>query len=425
MTNRRRFLYGMGAMAGTGALAALGACATPGDRRQGHVVVVGGGFAGATLARHLRLWSSGAVAVTLVERNPTFLSCPLSNRVIGGQIALGALTLDYQRLYRAWGIGIRFDDVAGIDTDRRRIILAGGDALAYDRLALAPGIDFLPSEIPGLAGQELTFPHAWKAGPQTALLRDQIADLPDGGVVALHIPRAPYRCPPGPYERACLIADFLKRHKSRAKLLVLDANPEIQSKRDFFQHHFATLYGGVMEYRPNSELRQVDAASRTLHLDFDNVQADVANVIPPHRAGRVVDLIGAPLINKRWVEVDWPSLAVRGFEHIHCLGDAVFPAPGMPKSAHLANQQGKLLAATLLQALGDPKVLPTRVLVNTCYSFVDARRAGHIATVYRFDEGRRTFLPVPGAGGISAIASEEEGRLATAWAHNIWTDTLG
>lgn len=422
MISRRSFLRHLGSLP---LCAALGACATPGARRNGHVVVVGGGFAGATLARHVRLWSAGSVAVTLVERHPVFISCPMSNRVLGGQLDLVDLTQSYDRLFGPWGIEGRFDTAVGIDPDRRTVTLAGGDRLSYDRLVLAPGIDFLPEEIPGLAGEEVTFPHAWKAGPQTQLLRDQLTAMRDGGVVALHIPRAPFRCPPGPYERACLVAHYLKRHKPRSKLLVLDANPEIQSKKTFFQRYFAEEYSGILEYRPNSELRQVDAATRTLSLDFETVHADVANVIPPQRAGRVVDLVGPPLVNGRWVEVDWRTLGVRGHEHIHCLGDAAFPAPGMPKSGHLANQQGKLLAAILLQDLGYASIRPPPALVNACYSFIDDHRAGHVVTVFRFDATRGSFFAVEGAGGVSTNASAEEGRLAQAWARNIWADTLG
>ena len=420
MRHRRAFVQSLAGLS----LAGLAGCASEGRAGAGHVVVVGGGFGGATAAKYLRLWSRGEVRVTLVERKHEFVSCPLSNLVIAGARTMADLSLGYGQLQSRWGVRVLTDEVVGIDPARRSLALAGNGRLGYDRLVLAPGVDFLPELVPGLAGQEERIPHAWKAGPQTVLLARQLQAMPDGGVYALHIPRSPYRCPPGPYERACLVAHYLKAAKPRAKLLVLDANEEIQSKKALFSKVFAETYPGILEYRPNSELREVDAASRTAMLDFEQIRADVLNVIPPQRAGKLVDRAGAPLINGRWVEIDWLTMEARGLPGVHVLGDAVFPAAGMPKSGHMANQHAKLAAAAILNALTGKAPNPEPVLVNTCYSFVAPDQAMHIASVHRYDGQMKTMQPVKGAGGLSAAPSEAEGRIAYDWARNIWADML-
>ncbi len=421
MFGRRDFLRSVGALAASTTLAG---CAGVGASGRAHVVVIGGGFGGATAAKYLRMWSDGAVAVTLVERQPGFVSCPVSNLVIGGVRQMPDITMGYDALRTRWGVKVVTGEVTGLDAAHRQVRLASGETLAYDRVVLSPGVDFLPEEIGGLAGKEEQIPHAWKAGPQTVLLRRQLEAMRDGGVYAIHIPRAPYRCPPGPYERACMVAHYLKTAKPRSKVLILDSNADIQSKKGLFMAAFDGPYKGMIEYRPNSTLVSVDAASRTAELDFEKVRADVLNVIPPMRAGRLVDSLGVPLVNQRWVEVDWLSMEAKGAPNVHVLGDAVFPAAMMPKSGHMANQHAKLAAAAILNLLADVPPSPEPVVMNTCYSFVDARNAMHVASVHRYDEAKRTFVPVEGAGGVSAMASEAEGQYAEAWARNIWADML-
>ncbi|MCB1960600.1 MAG: NAD(P)/FAD-dependent oxidoreductase, partial [Rhodocyclaceae bacterium] len=334
MMNRRDFLK---------AAASTAALATPlaghaSRRAGGHVVIVGGGFGGATLAKYLRLWSEGGVKVTLVERNLHFTSCPMSNLVIGGLKRMEDITLDYRQLAARHGVRVVHDTVVGIDPAKRTVRLAGGDSLHYDRLALSPGIDFMTDAIGGLTGQQEALPHAWKAGPQTALLRRQLEAIPDGGVFAMHIPKAPFRCPPGPYERACMVASYFKRHKPKSKVLVLDANPDIQSKKALFRAAWDQHYRGIIEYRPDNTLLEVDAASRRAVMEFDAVTADVLNIIPPQRAGAVAGMIGSNLVNDRWVGVNWLTTEVSDVPGVHVIGDAAFPAPGMPKSGHMANQ---------------------------------------------------------------------------------------
>jgi sulfite dehydrogenase len=390
----------------------------------GHVVVIGGGFGGATAAKYLRMWSGGAVNVTLVERQGSFISCPISNLVIGGVRRMQDITAGYDQLRTRWGVKVVTDEAVGLDVARREVRLANGDVLGFDRAVLSPGVDFLPQDVDGLAGNEERIPHAWKAGPQTVLLRKQLEDMRDGGVYAIHIPKAPYRCPPGPYERACMVAHYVKATKPRSKVLILDANPDIQSKKGLFVQAFTGPYKDIIEYRPNSTLMSVDAATRTAELDFDQVRADVLNVIPPMRAGRLADSLGVALLNQRWVDVDWLSMEARGAPNVHVLGDAVFPAAMMPKSGHMANQHAKLAAAAILNLLAGEAPNPQPLLMNTCYSFVDDRNAIHVASVHRYDADKNTFLPVDGAGGVSVAASELEGKFALAWARNIWADML-
>lgn len=400
---------------------ALGGCASP-TSRVGRVVVVGGGFGGATAAHYLKRWGGAAVDVTLVERHAGFLSCPMSNLVIAGLRDPGSISQGYNGL-QAQGVRRVRGEVIGIDPAARTARLADGSTLGWDRLILAPGIDFMLDELPGLraafdSGRAV---HAWKAGAQTLMLRRQLQALPDGGVVLMSIPKAPYRCPPGPYERACLVAAYLKRAKPRAKLLVLDANPEVQSKRALFERAFAQHYAGVLEYRPNAELQQV-LADGTARFEFEDVKADVLNLIPPQRAGDLARDFAN--VNRRWVGVDWPTLQAQAAPGVHVVGDALFSAPGSPKSAHLANQQGKLAAAAVLQLLQGEAVDPAPVMMNTCYSFVTPDEAAHVASVHQYDAVEKTMKPVPGAGGVSLAASAREAVLAQSWAENIWADTL-
>ncbi|MFN3304767.1 MAG: FCSD flavin-binding domain-containing protein [Roseateles sp.] len=399
---------------------ALAGCATR-PAALGRVVVVGGGFGGATAARYLKLWGGAAVDVTLVERHERFLSCPMSNLVIGGVREAHSISHGYEGL-QAQGVQRVHGEVLAIDPVARSLRLADGALLRWDRLVLAPGIGFMTEAVPGLAaalasGRVL---HAWQAGAQTLALRRQLQALPEGGVVLISIPKAPYRCPPGPYERACLIASWLRRHKPRAKLLVLDANPEVQSKRALFERAFAQHHAGVLEYRPNAELQAV--AGDVARFEFEDIRADVMNLIPPQRAGD----LALPFANRnrRWVGVDWLTMEAEGLPGVHVVGDALFSAPAMPKSGHLANQQAKLAAGAVLRLLQGQPPDPDPLVMNTCYSFVTPDEAMHVASVHRYDAADKTMKPVPGAGGLSATASAAEAVYAQAWADNIWGDSL-
>lgn len=418
MIDRRRLL---GAGAALAATTFAGCAGTPAGPSIGRVVVVGGGYGGATAARYLKLWG-GNVDVTLVERNTEFVSCPISNLVLGGYKQMADITNGYAGL-RAVGVKVVQGEVTAIDPAGKKLRLAGGGELAYDRLVLSPGIDFIPGQIGGLdaaldSGRVL---HAWKAGPQTVALRRQIEAMPDGGVFALFVPRAPYRCPPGPYERACVVASYLKANKPRAKVLVLDANPEITSKKGLFETAFKS-YGAQLEYRPNAELKEL--SGNVAKLEFEDVRADVLNVIPPQRAGDLARASGMLNMNNRWVGVHWLTMEATAVPGIHVLGDATFSAPGMPKSGHMANQHAKVAAAAIIQLLKGEAVSQTPVVMNTCYSFVSGSDAMHVASVHQYDAADKTFKTVPGSGGVSAASSALEGRYALSWAQNIWADSL-
>jgi sulfite dehydrogenase len=420
--NRRDFLK-TGTAAGV--LASLYGCAG-GSKPTGHVVVVGGGFGGATAAKYLRMWSEGGVQVTLVERNPVFISCPISNLVISGTQKMEDITISYDGLRSKWGVRVIQDDVVAVDPVKRTVSLKAGGSIAYDRLVLSPGIDFLWDQIPTLASADAQSRvlHAWKAGPQTVALRKQLEDMKDGGVFAVTVPKAPYRCPPGPYERASLVAAYFKQFKPKSKVIVLDANEDLVSKKGLFVKAWDDLYKGTLEYRPNSEVKDVDVASHTAVLEFDKVRADVLNVIPPQRAGDIAAKSGLKLINKRWVDINWLSMEVNGTPGVHVVGDAIFPAPTMPKSGHMANQHAKLAVAAILNQLAGEEPNADPLVMNTCYSFVDTKNAIHIASVHRYDPATKVVQPVKGAGGVSAARSELEGQFAIAWAKNIWADML-
>ena len=422
LMKRRDFLK---AGAAAGAMASLYGCAG-GSKASGHVVVVGGGYGGATVAKYLRMWSEGGVQVTLIERNPTFISCPISNLVIGGQKTMEDITISYEGLRSKWGVRVIQDDVVAVDAAKKTVSLKGGSALSYDRLVLSPGVDFMWDEIPGLKSAEAQnkILHAWKAGPQTVALRQQLEAMKDGGVYAISIPKAPYRCPPGPYERACLVANYFKQSKPKSKVVILDANDDVVSKKGLFTKAWGDLYKGIIEYRNNSEVKDVEVATNTAVLEFDKFKADVLNVIPPHRAGDIAHKSGIKLVNNRWVDINWQSMESTSTPGIHVLGDAIFPAPTMPKSGHMANQHGKLAAAAILNLLSGQAPNPEPVVMNTCYSFVDGKNAIHVASVHQYDAATKTVQPVKGAGGVSVARNELEGKAALGWAKNIWADML-
>src|SRR5258706_1807913 len=340
---RREFLK---LSASAAALAAAG-CATTAKSR-GRVVVVGAGFGGATAAKYIRLWDP-AIEVTLVERDSGFVSCPVSNLVLAGFTGMSDISRGYSAL-RSYGVRLVQDEAVGVDAAKRTVRLARGGELPYDRLVISPGVDFNFGEIQGYEGamQSGRVLHAWKAGPQTAALRRQLEQMPDGGVYALSIPLAPYRCPPGPYERASVIAAYFRQAKPRAKVLVLDANPDITSKAGLFKAAWKDLYGATIDYRPNSRAIGVDGGSRTIKLELDDIKADVLNVVPPQSAGDIAVKAGGGTTNNRWCDADWRTMEAEAEKGVHVLGDAPLSAPAMPKSASMANNHAKIAAAAIV-----------------------------------------------------------------------------
>ncbi len=419
---RRRDVLGL-ALAGSAwpSLAASARARHKGQARLGRVVVVGAGYGGATVARYLRLLSAGRIEVILVDQAAEFVSCPVSNRVLGGQRTLAQLTFGYDALRHEHGVRFLRGSVTAIDAERSQIVVAG-QRLSYDRLVVAPGIDFLYDDFPMLAKAQERIPHAWKAGAQTRNLQRQLVAMRDGGVFTIVVPAQPYRCPPAPYERACQVAFYLKTHKPRSKVVVLDANPVITSKRALFERAWRDLYPGMIDYVPGSELMEVDVATNTVKTAFDTVKSDVLNIIPPQRAGRIAQQCGLANVERRWCEVDFQSYASKVLPRVHVIGDAI--DAGLPKSAHMANAQAKICARAIVDAMLGQALDPAPAFANTCYSYVDDRQAMHISTLYRYDPASKS-MRAEGSGILSDHASAQEGRDADAWARQIWSDVLG
>lgn len=423
-SDRRRLLQALGASA---TLALPGAAfAAPGKgRKLGRVVVIGGGFGGATAAKYLRKWSHGGIEVVLIERNKTFISCPASNEVLAGNREYASLVHGYDGLRKNWGIKVVHAEVTAVDTEKRKVRTDHAGEFAYDRLVVSPGVDFRFDDIAGYdekAREKIL--HAWKAGAQTLALRQQLVDLPDGGVYIQTIPKAPYRCPPGPYERVSQIAHYFKTRKPNSKIIVLDANDQIISKGKLFKGVWDTDYQGIIDYRPNWNVTEINAETNIVTNEIgDRERGDVINLIPPQHAGKIAHDIGAVNANKRWVNIDWITLESTAVGNVHVLGDATLSAPLMPKSGHMANQHGKAAAAAIVEILSGRQPQPT-LMANTCYSLIDHRRAIHVDSVHRYDPEKKTPIVVPGSGGVSSAPSVEEGLFTRAWANNIWADIL-
>ncbi|MES2939191.1 MAG: NAD(P)/FAD-dependent oxidoreductase [Pseudomonadota bacterium] len=419
---RRTLLQSSGALA----LLGIAGCATTSVPSKAQVVVIGGGWGGATAAKYVRLLSQQRIGVVLIEPNDAFVSCPISNMVLGGSRQLADLTVPYSALARNHGVTVVKDSARSVDTAKRTVTLAGGAVIGYDKLIVSPGVDLRIDQVEGLAAAHASglVLHAWKAGPETVALRRQLEAMPDGGVYALAIPEAPYRCPPGPYERACQVAWYFKNAKPRSKVLILDANPDVTSKGALFKKVWAEQYPGIVEYRSQHALAAVDAGARTLKFEVQpDVKADVLNVVPPQRAGLIAVQTGlSNLANSKWCGVDYSTFQSTAAADVHVIGDAIQIAPGMPKSGHMANNHGKVAAAAVVAQLSGFEPNPRPMLTNTCYSFVDDKRVIHVASVHEFADN--SYRTVAGSGGLSPAPNELEGTYALSWARNIWGDML-
>ena len=423
--NRRQFIG-----QGSAALGLLAGLSTPthANLQKAQILVIGGGYGGATAAKYLRLFSNNTAQVTLIEPNASFISCPLSNLVVGGSRTLAELTSPYDTLSKRHGIKMIQDSVVSIDPDKKIVKLASGKVLPYDKAVVSPGVSLLMDSIEGLsnankAGVTL---QAWKAGPETVALHKQLAAMRDGGTYAISIPEAPYRCPPGPYERVCQVASFFKQYKPKSKVLILDANQDVVSKGALFKKVWAEQYPGMVEYLPKYNVTAVDANTKTIKFEIqDDIKADVLNLLPAMSAGEIAVKTGLANSNGRWVNVNFLNFESTGQKHIHVLGDSIQVAYAMPKSGHMANQHAKVAAAAIIAELSDWEINPAPVLNNTCYSFVNATEVIHVASVHQYISAEKTFKPVPGSGGVSPGPTSLEGVYAWGWAHNIWADTLG
>ena len=390
----------------------------------GRIVVVGGGFGGATLARFVRSLDP-RIGVTLVESNDVYTACPYSNEVIAGLRDMSAQRFGYHGFA---GIDMVQNTATGVDPVARQVTLTNGDKLGYDRLVLSPGVDMAFDKLPGYdAAAAEIMPHAWKAGAQTDLLRRQLVAMEDGGTVVISAPANPYRCPPGPYERASLIAYYLKIHKPRSKLLLLDSKDAF-SKQKLFEAGWQALYPGLLERVSQSDggtVTSVDPATRTFKTDFDDHKADVGIVIPPQRAGRIAVVAGVA-DRTGWCPIDPVTFESRLVPGIHVIGDAAI-AGAMPKSAFAANAQAKVCAQALVALLaGVPPDEP--LLMNTCYSMLAPGDAISVAGVYHPVGG--VLTDIEGAGGTSPLDAPPELRAreagyADAWFRTITAETFG
>lgn len=392
----------------------------------GRVVVVGGGFAGTTCARFIRRIDP-RITVTLVDGSPVFIACPLSNAVIAGLRDLQAQQFGLDKVADD-GVVLARAPAIGIDAQARFVALTNNARVSYDRLVLAPGIDLRWDALPGYSeAASERMPHAWKAGEQTLLLRRQLEAMEDGGTVIISAPANPFRCPPGPYERASLIAYYLKTKKPKSKLILLDAKDAF-SKQGLFQNAWKELYPGMLEWVPLSaggKVTSVDVADMTLVTEFGKHKATVANVIPPQKAGRIAETAGAA-DRSGWCPVDPVTFESRQQPNIHVIGDAAIMG-AMPKSAFAANAQAKVCAAAVAKLLGGSSPDQAK-LINTCYSLVAPDYGISVAGVYRAADGQ--LKEVEGSGGVSPIDAPSstralEARLADGWFKTITEEVFG
>ena len=423
--DRRSFLKLVGAGAGAvGAvsLPMIGQAAELMPKSGKRVVVIGGGYGGTIAAKYIRMMDK-SIEVVMIERNDHFVSCPFSNLYIGGVITeMGTLTIKYDKLTANHGVKVVQAEVTAIDPAGKSVTTSKG-TIAYDRLVVSPGIDFRLEEMKGYDAAAMEkMPHAWKAGPQTVLLRKQLVDMKDGGTVVMTVPLAPYRCPPGPYERASMIAHYLKKNKPKSKIVVLDANPDITSKGGLFKKGWKDNYEGIIDYRPAKKVTEVDAKAMAVMVEgLEEVKGDVINVIPPQRAGQIAVAAGLVGDDKNWCPVNATTFESTKHAGIHVIGDACV-AGAMPKSGYSANSEAKICATNVV-ALLNGKETTELSGINVCYSYITDKDAVSVAGVYTVKEGK--IIAVPNSGGVSPAdfsAAKTEAMYAESWLKNILTE---
>ena len=383
------------------------------------VIVIGGGMAGASVAKYLRLWGN-AVDVTLIERNPAYLSNIMSSLVLTGQRTLSSLSFGYELLQSRYGVRVVQGDVVEVDPVRVRVRLATGTWLEADRIVMAPGIEF--DAVPGLDDTD-RMPHAWKAGAQTTLLAQQLGAMPANGVAVLTIPKAPYRCPPGPYERACLIADWMKQYKPRAKLIVLDGNMDFVAERDNFSQAFFGLHANVIDYRTSVEISSVDTRQMMVYTNYGAIKADVVNLIPAQRAGGLVAKTGIATANGgRFAPVNVLTYASTVAPKLHVIGDS--SATTQPKAGHIANQEAKVCADALARAFEGQAPDPAPVTNSACYSTITRSQAAWLTAVFQYDPVAGVMVPVAASAAASAGWKSGNFKQMNKWFDALMADTF-
>ena len=411
--SRRGFLKALGGAAAMASFPHFLSAAT-GPR----VVVVGGGFAGATAAKYLKHWSPD-LDVTLVEPNAIYKAPILSNLIVNGQVSMDKISFDYNALSQKYGVKVVHDWVEGIDAAANSVALRSGTQLVYDRLILAPGISF--NKVDGLDTNKI--PHAWTSGDQVEQLKQQLAAMPKGGTFVMTIPPAPYRCPPGPYERACLVADYLQRNNPTGKVVVLDANADILAEKEAFSNAFDVTYANNLEYHTDVTLESVDSDRKIAITDAGNFQADVLNVIPAQSAGDIITSSGlANDASGRWASVNPLSYESTTIANIHVIGDS--QATNQPKAGHIANAEAKVCADAVIRLLGGNQPYASPMTNSACYSPISTTTASWATVVYRYNSSTKLMEPVPGSSGAASIASREAYQDMFDWSDNLFADTF-
>lgn len=388
-----------------------------------NIVIIGAGFGGATAARYLRLWGGDKVNVTLVDANPAHISCILSNLVVTGAMTMDQITLGLGVLRDQYGVNLLQGTATSVNTEAKLVGITTTDGLvelSYDKLILAPGIDLIPP--PGAYDPSLT-PHAWVAGPQTQLLRAQIAKLAKGQVFVMNVPKAPYRCPPGPYERACVIADIILRRKLKGKVIVLDANPGITAEPVNFGNAFSKTFKGIVDYRPNTVITSVDSVKKTLTTTKGVVRGNVVNYLPDMKAGKIVDLAGLLDPGARWAQVNPLTYASLKAPDVHVIGDS--QATAQPKSGTMANSQAKVCADAILRELGGNSPDPQPMTSSACYSPITNKTASWLTACYQYDATSGQMKRVEESFGEANKPDAENYIDMFRWANSLFADTFG
>jgi sulfide dehydrogenase [flavocytochrome c] flavoprotein subunit len=392
--DRRSFLKLVGAGAGAAGAAGLpmiGMAAELMPKSGRRVVVIGGGYGGTIAAKYVRMLDK-SIEVVMIERNKQFVSCPFSNFYIAGLTNdMNSLTIGYDKLTSNHGVKMVYAEVTGIDPAAKKVVTDQG-TLDYDRLIVSPGIDFRTEEIEGYDAKTAEiFPHAWKAGAQSTLLRNQLQAMKDGGTVIISMPLTPYRCPPGPYERSCLIAHYLKTHKPKSKLILLDANPDVVSKKPLFTKAWSTYYKDNFQYIGGKKITKADTGAKLVSVEgIEDFKGDVINLIPPQRAGDIAVKAGLVGDDKKWCPVDAVSFESTKHKGIHIIGDATaLPSDGppMPKSGYSANSQAKVCAMNVVNLLNGKETIEFSG-INVCYSAISDHESVSIAQVFKLEGGK-------------------------------------
>lgn len=420
---RRNFVKAAGACAALGTLGTISPNSF-GKGKKGRVVVIGGGYGGAIAAKYIKI-ADPDIDVLLIEKNTDYVSCPLSNEVLSGERSIGSITFDYVKLSRNRGIKIMNDEVVEIDAANHFVRGSSGSKYSYDKLVVSPGVDFRYEKIEGYSAEVAEkITHAWKAGPQTVTLRKQLEAMKDGGVCYIAAPPNPFRCPPGPYERAAQIAMYFKHHKPKSKVIILDAKDKF-SKQGLFMQGYKKFYGDMIEWVPGAEggiIEGVDSATNTLIGEVDEYKGDVVNLIPPQKAGKIAHVAGLA-DDSGWCPVNQRTFESTLHKDVFVIGDASL-AGKMPKSGYAANSQGKVCAAAIVATLnGEEPGEPS--YVNTCYSIIAPEWGISVAAVYQLVDGK--IVGVKGAGGLSPMDAKPEVRAieaqyARSWFKNITSD---